>query len=48
VVVGFDGRARPGEALMVFASKLKLPGRKIGVFAGFSSPSRAVVRCRGS
>jgi hypothetical protein len=25
VVVGFDGRARPGEALMSIASKLKLP-----------------------
>jgi hypothetical protein len=25
VVAGVDGRVRPGEALMSFASKLKLP-----------------------
>jgi hypothetical protein len=30
VVVGVDGRARPGEVLMVIASKLKLPGEEIG------------------
>jgi hypothetical protein len=46
VVVGVDGRARPGEVLMVIASKLKLPVTEIGVFAGLSSPSRAVVPVR--
>jgi hypothetical protein len=30
VVVGVDGRARPGEALMSIASKLKLPVMEIG------------------
>jgi hypothetical protein len=30
VVVGVDGRARPGEVLMSIASKLKLPLLEIG------------------
>jgi hypothetical protein len=29
VVVGVDGRARPGEAFMMVASKLKLPMTEI-------------------
>jgi len=35
VVVGIDGRVRPGEAFMVIASRLKLPGTEMGLFAGF-------------
>jgi hypothetical protein len=41
VLVGVDGRVRPGEAFMKVASKLKLPSMEMRLFAGLSSPSRA-------